>query len=46
MGSMGLLLADWSIELIKSKKRKSEAKCKKPKKDTKDRSVETEGIRN
>jgi len=42
MGSMGLLLADWSIELIKSKKRKSEAKCKKPKKDTKDRSVETE----
>merc|ERR1719309_240221 len=32
----------WSIEFIKSKKRKSEAKCKKPKRDTKDRSVETE----
>jgi len=44
MGSMGFLLADWSIELIKSKKRKSEAKCKKPKKDMKECSVETEGI--
>merc|ERR1712083_381700 len=42
MGSMGFLLADWSIELIKSKKRKSEAKYKKPKKDTKERCVGTE----
>jgi len=42
MSSMGFLLADWSIELIRSRKQKSKAKCKKLNKDYCERSVETE----
>jgi len=42
MGSVGFLLADWSIEIIRSKKRKAKAESNKLKKDQKECSVQTE----
>jgi len=42
MGSVGFLLADWSIEIIRSKKRKAKAESNKLKKNQKECSVQTE----
>jgi len=42
MGSMGMLLADWSIELIKSRRKKS--KLKKDKKEKKVNDVDEQGV--
>jgi len=44
MGSVGFLLADWSIELIRSKKRKAKAERKKKEKHQKEGSCQTEAI--
>jgi len=45
MGSVGFLLADWSIELIRSKKRKAKAESNKLKKHQKECSVQTEATK-
>jgi len=40
---VGFLLADWSIELIRSKKRKAKAESKKKEKHQRGFSTQTEG---